>query len=244
MDNVVVYIEAWQMQCCGEPFAKGDVVSWEAFVATDSLEIDGETVNIDFYEEHHTTHRHIMFQITGQVERVLAEYSPRVEGQQNIEYSKSKKCYIDCCEEVDGWNFPQDVSDWGYVVWLSNVRLKLLKKTVVIRPDLEELGYSLSEDIPPFSIAPDGRIDSEEICDLDGKPIVMLELYEWQKEIEPIVIAFSVGEPYEKDWVDYHRRGLDIAHKLRKILSSDFDLLYEAPLEDKSRTIRQKILIL
>ena len=52
MDNVVVYIEAWQMQCCGEPFAKGDIVSWEAFIATDSLEIDGKTVNIDFYEEH------------------------------------------------------------------------------------------------------------------------------------------------------------------------------------------------
>ena len=122
--------------------------------------------------------------------------------------------------------------------------MKLLKKTVVIRPDLEELGYSLSEDIPSFSIAPDGRIDSESIYDKNGNPIVMPELYEWQKEIEPIVNAAECCEPYEKDWADYHRRGLEIAHKLRKALSTDFDLLYEAPLEDKSRTIRQKMLIL
>ena len=115
MDNVVVYYQAWQMQCCGEPFVKGDIVTWEVFIATDSLE--------------------------------------------------------------------------------------------------------------------------------DGNPIIMPELYEWQKEIEPMVVAFSVGEPYDKDWADYHRRGLYIAHKLRQVLSPDFDLWYEAPLEDKSRTIPQMLLI-
>ena len=115
MDNVVVYYQAWQMQCCGEPFVKGDIVTWEVFIATDSLE--------------------------------------------------------------------------------------------------------------------------------DGNPIIMPELYEWQKEIEPMVVAFSVGEPYDKDWADYHRRGLYIAHKLRQVLSPDFDLWYEAPLEDRSRTIPQMLLI-
>ena len=115
MDNVVVYYQAWQMQCCGEPFVKGDIVTWEVFIATDSLE--------------------------------------------------------------------------------------------------------------------------------DGNPIIMPELYEWQKEIEPIVVAFSVGEPYDKDWTDYHRRGLEIAHKLRQVLSSDFELWYEAPAEDKSGTISCRTLI-
>ena len=117
------------------------------------------------------------------------------------------------------------------------------KHAIVICPDYDEWGYSLSEDVPPFSIASDGRIDNKDIYDLDGKPIVMPELYEWQKEIEPIVVAFSVGEPYDKDWADYHRRGLYIAHKLRQVLSPDFDLWYEAPLEDRSRTIPQMLLI-
>lgn len=117
------------------------------------------------------------------------------------------------------------------------------KHTIVMCPDYDLWGYSLSEDIPPFSIAPDGRIDSEEICDLDGKPIIMPELYEWQREIEPIVIASECGEPYEKDWVDYHRRGLEIAHRLRKLLSSDYELWYEAPFEDQSGIISCRMLI-
>ena len=117
------------------------------------------------------------------------------------------------------------------------------KHTIVICPDYDEWGHSLSEDVPPFSIAPDGRIDNEESYDQDGNPIIMPELYEWQKEIEPIVVAFSVGEPYDKDWDDYHQRGLDIAHKLRKILSPDFELWYEAPSEDKSGTISSRTLI-
>ena len=118
------------------------------------------------------------------------------------------------------------------------------KRIIVICPDYDEWGYSPSEDIPPFSIAPDGRIDSESIYDKDGNPIVMPELYEWQKEIEPIIIASETGEPYEKDWADYHRRGLEIAYKFRAVLSSDFDLWYKAPFEDKSGMISGKIHIL
>lgn len=118
------------------------------------------------------------------------------------------------------------------------------RQAIVICPDYDEWGYSPSGDIPPFSIAPDGRIDSESIYDKDGNPIVMPELYEWQKEIESIVIASETGEPYEKDWEGYHRRGLEIAYKLRKLLSSDFDLWYKAPFEDKSGTISGEIHIL
>lgn len=119
-----------------------------------------------------------------------------------------------------------------------------VKHAIVICPDYDEWGYLLVEDEAPFSIGPDGVLDSEDVCDQDGKPIVMPELYEWQKEIEPIVIASECGEPYEKDWADYHRRGLEIAHKLRKVLSSDFDLWYTAPFEDNSGTVVQWKLIL
>ena len=79
------------------------------------------------------------------------------------------------------------------------------KSIIVICPDYDGWGYSPSGDIPPFSTAPDGKIDNEDICDQDGKPLVLPELYEWQQEIEPIVIASETGEPYEKDWENYHR---------------------------------------
>ena len=72
----------------------------------------------------------------------------------------------------------------------------------------------------------------------------MKELDEWAYEIEKIVIASETGKPYEKDWEDYHRRGIALAKQLREILPPTTDLWYEAPYEDKSGTIPHKILIL
>ena len=80
--------------------------------------------------------------------------------------------------------------------------------------------------------------------DKDGNPIEMKELDDWAYEIEAIVIASETGEPYEKDWEDYHRRGIALAHKLREKLPASTDLWYEAPYEDKSGTIKHPILII
>lgn len=80
--------------------------------------------------------------------------------------------------------------------------------------------------------------------DKDGKPIEMKELDEWAYEIEAIVIASETGEPYEKDWTDYHRRGIALAKQLREKLPASTDLWYEAPFEDKSNTIPHRILIM
>lgn len=118
-----------------------------------------------------------------------------------------------------------------------------VKNVILINPDYYTFAQSLFEDCADYTVDADGTLD-EDLYDNEGKPIVLRELYEWRQEIEPIVIASECGKPYKKDWVDYHRRGLEIAHKLRKVLSSDFDLWYKAPLEDKSGTIEGKILIL
>lgn len=84
----------------------------------------------------------------------------------------------------------------------------------------------------------------DDYYDQQGNPIVMPEFDEWAKEMSPIVLASETGEPYEMDWEDYHKRGLAWAHQLRQQLSTDFDLWYEAPYEDKSGTIRKRIFIL
>ena len=79
--------------------------------------------------------------------------------------------------------------------------------------------------------------------DKNGKPIKVEGLLDWQKEIEPIVIASQTGNTYEKDWADYHRRGLDLAKQLRERLSTDFDLWYDYPFEDNSGTLKKKHLV-
>ncbi|MGW7430485.1 DUF6578 domain-containing protein [Streptomyces sp. NPDC054861] len=55
--TLTIWVDDWQMQCCGENFAPGDVVSWTL------LEVDpedyadvggsGRADEIDFREEHH-----------------------------------------------------------------------------------------------------------------------------------------------------------------------------------------------
>lgn len=83
----------------------------------------------------------------------------------------------------------------------------------------------------------------DDFYDQQGNSIVMPEFDEWAKEMSPVVEASETGEPYKKDWEDYHKRGLALAHQLRKQLSTDFDLWYEAPFEDKSGTISKRTLI-
>lgn len=84
----------------------------------------------------------------------------------------------------------------------------------------------------------------EDLYDKEGKSIEIPEIEDWAHEMAPIVIDSETGRPYEKDWADYHKRGLALANRLRELLSPDFDLWYEAPLEDKSGTIPHRILIL
>ncbi|WP_418957964.1 DUF6578 domain-containing protein [Streptomyces tritici] len=55
--TVTVWVDDWQMQCCGESFGPGDVVSWELIEADpeDYADLVGDEVaaGIGFREEHH-----------------------------------------------------------------------------------------------------------------------------------------------------------------------------------------------
>lgn len=78
----------------------------------------------------------------------------------------------------------------------------------------------------------------------DGQQISLPAFEDWQQEMCPIIVNSETGKSYEKDWQDYHKRGLELAKQLREVLSPDFDLWYEAPYEDKSGIIPKPILII
>ena len=46
-----------------------------------------------------------------------------------------------------------------------------------------------------------------DVDDKEGNPIKMKEFDRWAYEIQDIIVASGTGHPYEKDWIDYHRRG-------------------------------------
>ena len=83
-----------------------------------------------------------------------------------------------------------------------------------------------------------------ELIDFKGETINIDELIAWQKEIEPIVVASETGKDYDKDWQDYHKRGLALAHQLRALLPSSYDLWYSKPFEEKRDYIDKPTLII
>lgn len=114
------------------------------------------------------------------------------------------------------------------------IRQVHVKHIIRIEPDYNAIMFDEQETV----------ICLGDFYDKDGKPIEMLEFEKWASEINPIVVASETSEPYKKDWEDYHRRGIELAKQLREKLSTDFDLWYAAPFEDKSGTIPKPMLII
>ena len=118
-------------------------------------------------------------------------------------------------------------------------RQVIVKHILTICPDVNQL--MIDEEGVSWETDNDGTI--LDTYDKDGNLICIPELLSWYKEIEPIVIASETGKEYNKDWADYHKRGLALAQELRRVLTPDFDLWYEAPYEDKSGLIPRPIFI-
>lgn len=121
-------------------------------------------------------------------------------------------------------------------------RKPIVKHILQIYPDYDSLGEDLATGYD-ITIYNSGELD-EIFRNREGEKIVMPELAKWQQEIYPIIIASETSRPYEKDWEEYHNRGLKLARKLREQLSENYDVWYSAPFEDKSETIKNKFLVL
>lgn len=148
-----------------------------------------------------------------------------------LAYNKIKSPII---EHLITGNYRDDTS--------YETRQQIVKTILTIEPDYDQV--FVDEECCSYSFDRDGLLDEDNLYDREGNPICMKEMYEWQQEIEPIVIASATGQPYSKDWRSYHERGLKLAHELRKRLSPEIDLWYDAPYEDKSGIINHPMLIL
>lgn len=69
MSECVVYYEAWQLNCCGEPFSLGDEVEWRCIMPRRYKNVHG--VLLDFEEMHHGVSSHY---VKGKISRILAEW--------------------------------------------------------------------------------------------------------------------------------------------------------------------------
>lgn len=134
------------------------------------------------------------------------------------------------------------IEDWleGKAKKDNNVSLRQrsVRHILTVCPDYQQ--YCHDEEGVAYDFI-DGYLDG--VYGVGHRPVSVNGLQKWQKEIEPIVIDSETGHPVEKDWQEYHDRGIRLARVLRGALSADYDLWYEAPFEDKSGIVPEPILI-
>ena len=69
-------------------------------------------------------------------------------------------------------------------------------------------------------------------------------IYQWQKEFEHATDFTETKTKDDFNWIDWHKRGIELAKQLRKQLPLSCDLWYDSPFEDKSGTIKESFLII
>ncbi len=128
MDECTIYYEAWQLQCCGEPFTVGDTVEWTCVMPEEYKNAHG--IIIDLVEEHHGFATHT---VTGIVTRIIAERSEFPKGKREVWYKKARTIKEEL-KRADGWEMDLKGDEttertfWGYIVELKDAIVKPLSK--------------------------------------------------------------------------------------------------------------------
>ena len=137
MSECVVYYEAWQLNCCGEPFSVGDEVEWRCIVPMRYKNVHG--VLLDFEEKHHGESSLL---VKGKISRILAE---KLEFPKNMRKSRREFVYHKvpathdeiqhACRMKESETVAPTTEDsatvkvlWGYIIELDDVTATPVRK--------------------------------------------------------------------------------------------------------------------
>jgi len=129
---VNVWVEHWELQCCGDPFAVGDEVEWGLVPASpDDVLTDGlgaETAAlVTHYETHHQSPDDEPQPVPtrGRVKSITAAYwrvGPRPGGSERALYPVPGTAVLEDRERADGWEPKLETLVFeGYIVELTPV---------------------------------------------------------------------------------------------------------------------------
>lgn len=122
----VVWVDGWQMQCCGDPFRVGSSISWNLEPADRDwlTSVLGEqtAVTVDYAEEHHNdavgsaaTEAKVIT-----ITAVHCRYAPIPDGDPRTMYPVEGSAVLSPLESANGWTPDQDGLDFvGYLVKLA-----------------------------------------------------------------------------------------------------------------------------
>ncbi len=127
-----LYYESWQIQCCGEPFAVGEKVTWTCIIPSEFKNAHG--IIVDFEEEHHGFATH---SITGIVDKIIAERSEFPKGKRIVHYHEAKTIKE---EILEANGYESELKDdeatertfWGYIVTLRDAMVKPLANDKIV----------------------------------------------------------------------------------------------------------------
>ena len=146
MNQITVWVAAWEMQCCGEPFKTGDSVDWTvAKWKFDLPPVEGID-SIDYCYDNHGTGNEQEFQLKGIVSKIQTVFEKyELDPAQNVLRPVSGKLF-DFDGEADGYQYKgsgyytdldkeEDASTYGfsaYFVQLSQVEItpKTIEKDI------------------------------------------------------------------------------------------------------------------
>lgn len=85
-----VFYDTWQMDCCGEAFALGDLITWTVVETKDMRSNFFDFSTVDYYCENHSSYQKL-FLIQGKVERIFILYQKYEALNNNSKLNKSNK---------------------------------------------------------------------------------------------------------------------------------------------------------
>lgn len=102
-----VWVDGWQMQCCGDPFGVGDTIAWTTTSEVDHgflASVVGEDVarQVEQYEDHHDLNDGPLSELAGTVEAIEA-VSCRYEDRGQALVPMAGTADVEPRTRVDGW---------------------------------------------------------------------------------------------------------------------------------------------
>ena len=122
MKETTVWVDAWQMQCCGDAFIIGSKIEWDIVPYTFELPPVTEISSIDYYYDAHSAAD--TQTITGTVTEIYSVYQKyELEPTGKVQIPVAGKL-IKCDREADGWH--TNIEEYrfaAYFVWVNDYEI-------------------------------------------------------------------------------------------------------------------------
>jgi len=124
-----IYVEHWQMQCCGAPFSVGSTIEWNVHAVADREYLaavlgEDEAGRVTDAEDHHDVDErpsHLARGVVRSIDAVFCEYAPRTAGSREL-FVVPGTGVLEPRETADGWEGREKVgAGRKFIGYLVNV---------------------------------------------------------------------------------------------------------------------------